>query len=99
MSNFEVALEAAHRAVELFEGGPEATNEFHIKGDPATGALTIKGYTVYLRDEGPSRVMAGRVLVGSYSDPVEAVIETMGHVIADRTKHVLREFLSAEANG
>lgn len=97
MSNFSRALRAAERAVELFEGGPEASHEFHVKADSSTGVLTIKGYDVHIRDGGPSRVLAGNLLVGSYSDPVEAVVETMGMVIADRTKTVLREFFNEEA--
>jgi hypothetical protein len=97
MSNFSKALMAAERAVELFEGGPETTNDFHVKADSVTGTITIKGYTVHVRDEGPSRVMAQNLLVGSYTDPVEAVVEAVGMVIADRTKHVLREFFNEEA--
>ena len=97
MSNFSKALLAAERAVELFEGGPEDSHEFHVKADSSTGALTIKGYTIFIRDEGPSRVMARNLLVGSYNDPVEAVVEAVGMVIADRTKTVLREFFSAES--
>ncbi len=96
MSNFSKALLAAERAVELCEGGPEDTHEFHVKADSETGALTIKGYTLFIGDEGPSRVMAQNVLVGSYSDPVEAVVETMGKIIAERTKLVLREFFEHE---
>lgn len=97
ISNFSKALMAAERAVELFEGGPEDSHDFHVKSDSSTGTLTIKGYTVHIRDEGPSRVLAGNLLVGSYNDPVEAVVEAMGMVIADRTKVVLREFFDAEA--
>ena len=96
MSNFSKALLAAERAVELFEGGPEDSHDFHVKADSSTGVLTIKGYDVHIRDGGPSRVLAGNLLVGSYADPVEAVVETMGMVIADRTKVVLKEFLDAE---
>lgn len=96
MSNFAKALLAAERALELFEGGPEATHDFHVKADSSLGTLEINGYTAYIRDEGPNRVLAGMVLVGSFNDPVEAVIETMGLVIADRTKRVLKEFLDAE---
>jgi hypothetical protein len=97
MSNFTKALMAAERALELFEGGPEDSHDFHVKADSSTGVLTIKGYDVHIRDGGPSRVLAGNLLVGSYADPVEAVIETVGMVIADRTKTVLREFFDAEA--
>ena len=96
MSNFSKALLAAERAVELFEGGPEATHDFHVKADSETGALTIKDYTIYIRDEGPQRVMARNLLVSSVSDPIEAVIEAVGMVIADRTKVVLKEFFDAE---
>lgn len=96
MSNFSKALLAAERAVELFEGGPEDSHEFHVKADSSTGTLTIKGYTIFIRDEGPSRVMARNLLVGSYSDPVEAVVHAMGMVIADRTKKVLKEFFEHE---
>ena len=97
MNNFSKALLAAERAVELFEGGPEATHSFHVKADSSMGTLEINGYTAYIRDEGPNRVLAGTILVGSFNDPVEAVVETMGLVIADRTKHVLKEFLDAES--
>lgn len=99
MSNFSRALLAAERAIELFEGGPEASHDFHVKADSSTGTLTIKEYTVHIRDEGPQRVMARNLLVGSYTDPVEAVVETMGNVIADRTKVVLREFFDEESIG
>lgn len=97
MSNFSKALLAAERAVELFEGGPEDSHEFHVKADSSSGTLTIKGYTIFIRDEGPARVLAGNLLVGSYNDPVEAVVETMGKIIADRTIKVLREFFDEEA--
>lgn len=99
MSNFSKALLAAERAVELFEGGPEDTHAFHVKADSETGVLTIKGYTIFIRDEGPTRVLAQNLLVGSYTDPVEAVVETMGKIIADRTKSVLREFFEHEEIG
>ncbi len=97
MSNFSKALLAAERAIELFEGGPEDSHDFHVKADSSTGVLTIKGYDVHIKDGGPSRVMARNLLVGSYADPVEAVVETIGMVIADRTKTILRQFLDAEA--
>jgi hypothetical protein len=97
MNNFSKALLAAERALELFEGGPEDSHEFHVKADSSAGTLTIKEYTIFLRDGGPSRVLAGNLLVGSYSDPVEAVVEAMGKIIADRTKSVLWEFLGEES--
>jgi hypothetical protein len=99
MSNFSKALLAAERAIELFEGGPEDSHEFSIKADSSTGALTIKNYTIFIGEDGPSRVLAGNLLVDSLSDPVEAVVEAMGRIIADRTKTVLREFLDAEEVG
>jgi hypothetical protein len=99
MSNFATALKATERAIELFEGGPEETHEFHVKADSETGALEIKGYTIFIRDEGPARVLAGNLLVGSYNNPIEAVVETMGKIIADRTMTVLREFFDAEKIG
>ena len=99
MNNFSKALLATERALELFEGGPESTHEFHVKADSSTGALEIKGYTIYIREEGPTRVMARNLLVGSYTNPIEAVVETMGKIIADRTMTVLREFFDAEKIG
>jgi hypothetical protein len=96
MNNFSKALLAAERALELFEGGPEATHDFHVKADSSLGTLEINGFTAHIRDEGPNRVMAGTILVGSFNNPVEAVVETMGMVIAERTKHVLKEFFDAE---
>lgn len=97
ISNFSKALLAAERAVELFEGGPEESNTFHVKADSSLGTLEINGYTAYIQEEGPNRVLAGLTLVGSFNDPVEAIIETMGLVIGDRTKRVLKEFLDAES--
>jgi hypothetical protein len=91
MSNFSKALLAAERALALFEGGTEDSYDFGLKADSSTGTLEIRGYTVYIRDEGPQRVMARNLLVGSFTDPIEAVVETVGHIIADQTKTLLRE--------
>lgn len=96
MGNFSKALLAVERALELFEGGPEATHDFHVKADSSKGTLEINGYTAYIREEGPNRVLAGTILVGSFNDPIEAIIETMGMVIADKTKRVLKQFFDAE---
>ena len=90
-SNFSKALLAAERALALFEVG---TEDFGLKADSSTGTLEIRGYTVYIRDAGPQRVMARNMLVGSFTDPVEAVVETVGHIIADQTKSLLREMFA-----
>jgi len=95
-NNFDKALLAAERAVELFEGGPEATHEFHVKADSVSGTITIQNYSIYVQDKGPNRVMARNLLLGSYSDPVEAVIAAMGEAVADRAKKVLEGFLINE---
>jgi hypothetical protein len=99
LSSFEKALLAAERALELFGGGPEATHDFHVKTNEEFGILTIKDYEVHIKDTGPSRIMRGFVLVGSYRDPVEAVVEVMGLLIGDRTKTVLRQHFQHENIG
>jgi hypothetical protein len=93
---FARAEAAACRAVELFEGGPEATCSFFVHADEAAGTLEIKDHIVHIKEDGTSRVTCGSRLVFSTPDPIEAVLEAMSLVIAARTKRVLREFFEFE---